>query len=175
MVNVKELINTMPQIGKVEWIGLRPKHKAPVETVDEVMVTVEGGLEGDHYSKSGGNRQVTLLQSEHLAAMASILQLDTIDPALMRRNIVVSGINLQAFADRQFQIGEVILEMTGICHPCSRVEQNLVPGAYNAMRGHGGVTAKVIQGGTIRVGDAVQLYNPEKQIITSANHQLSIL
>ena len=100
---------------------------------------------------------MTLLQAEHLEVMANMLKLEEIDPALMRRNILVLGINLQAFADRQFQIGEVVLEMTGGCHPCSRVEQNLVSGAYNAMRGHGGITAKVIQGGTIRVGDAVQL------------------
>lgn len=157
VVNLKELIGTMPQTGKVEWIGIRPVHKAPMETVQEVSVTLEGGLMGDHYSKNGGNRQVTLVQAEHIAAMASILQVKSIDPALLRRNIVVSGINLLAFADRQFQIGDVILEMTGICHPCSRVEQNLVPGAYNAMRGHGGITAKVIQGGTIRMGDAVKL------------------
>jgi MOSC domain-containing protein YiiM len=161
MTTIKELINTMPQIGKIDWIGIRPKHKAPVESVPEVSVTIENGLAGDHYSKNGGNRQVTLLQTEHLDAMAQILQLETIDPALMRRNIMVSGINLQAFADRQFQIGEVILEMTGLCHPCSRVEQNLIPGAYNAMRGHGGITAKVIRGGTIRLGDAVRLWMKE--------------
>jgi MOSC domain-containing protein YiiM len=157
MTNLKELLNTMPQIGQVEWIGVRPLHKAPVATVQEVAVTVATGLAGDHYSKTGGNRQVTLLQAEHLTAMANILQLESIDPTLMRRNIVVSGINLLAFADRQFRIGDAILQMTGICQPCSRMEHTLVPGAYNAMRGHSGITAKVIQGGTIRVGDAVQL------------------
>jgi MOSC domain-containing protein YiiM len=157
MTNLKELLNTMPQVGKVEWIGVRPRHKEPVEEVPEIVVTVENGLEGDHYSRKGGNRQVTLLQAEHLIAVAGILQIAKIDPALIRRNILVSGINLQAFSKRQFQIGEVILEMTGICHPCSRMEENLVPGAYNAMRGHGGITAKVMQGGTIRVGDPVKL------------------
>ena len=158
MRTLKELINTMPQVGKVEWIGVRPKHKAPVEKVQEVKVTTEHGLAGDHYSKNGGKRQVTLLQEEHLTAMANILQLDAVDPAVMRRNIIVSGINLQAFADRQFQIGDVILEMTGICHPCSRMEENLIPGSYNAMRGHGGITAKVIQEGMIRIGDEVRLW-----------------
>lgn len=158
MITLKELINTMPQIGKVAWIGVRPQLKVPVQEVQEVIVTVESGLTGDHYSKNGGKRQVTLIQQEHLTAVAGILQMDSIDPALTRRNIMVSGINLQAFANRQFQIGEVILEMTGICHPCSRMEKNLGLGAYNAMRGHGGITAKVIQGGTIHVGDVVKLY-----------------
>lgn len=150
----------MPQVGKVEWLGIRPKHKAAVERVTKVEVSLEQGLDGDHYSKAGGNRQVTLIQAEHIDTVAKILQLGTIDPALLRRNIVVSGINLLAFADRTFQIGEVILKMTGSCHPCSRMEEHLLPGAYNAMRGHGGITAKVIQGGTIHIGDPVQLYLP---------------
>lgn len=155
---LKELINTMPQAGKVEWIGVRPKYKAPLESVEQVLVSIENGLEGDHYNKSNGKRQVTLIQAEHLQAVAHILQLDHINPILTRRNIVVSGINLQAFADRRFQLGGVLLEMTGMCHPCSRMEENLGPGAYNAMRGHGGITAKVIHGGTIRIGDVVKLF-----------------
>lgn len=160
VIDIKELLNIMPQVGIVEWIGVRPQHKAPMAKVEAVAVSIDEGLTGDHYSKKGGNRQVTLIQLEHLIAMANILQLETIDPALMRRNIVVSGINLQAFTSRQFQIGEVILQMTGICHPCSQMEHHLLPGTYNAMRGHGGITAKVIQAGTIRLGDAVKLFIP---------------
>ena len=74
----------------------------------------------------------------------------SVDPGLTRRNIVVRGINLLAMKDKQFQIGEVVLEMTGLCHPCSRMEENLGPGGFNAMRGHGGITARVIKGGKVR-------------------------
>ena len=81
-----------------------------------------------------------------------------IDPRLTRRNIVVSGINLLAFKELKFQLGkEVILEMTGLCHPCSRMEENLGDGGYHAMRGHGGITAKVVRGGTVNLGDEVLL------------------
>ena len=80
---------------------------------------------------------------------------------LTRRNIVVSGINLLALAKRRFRIGEVVLETTGPCEPCSRMEENLGPGGYNAMRGHGGITARVAKGGTISVGDAVALHITE--------------
>lgn len=147
----------MPQIGKIEWIGLRPKKKATLVEVAEANIN-ENGLEGDHYSGSSKKRQVTLIQAEHLNAVASILQKEAIDPQLTRRNIVVSGLNLLALKDQKFQIGaDVILEMTGLCHPCSRMEENLGEGGYNAMRGHGGITTKVIKGGSIKVGDKVQM------------------
>ena len=152
-----ELLNSLPQIGKIEWIGLRPQKRAALESVGQASISLEDGLEGDHYSASSKKRQVTLIQKEHLDGVASILKQSSIDPSLTRRNIVVSGINLLAFKDRQFQLGEAILEVTGLCHPCSRMEENLGAGGYNAMRGHGGITAKVIKGGNIALGDQVRL------------------
>ena len=70
---------------------------------------------------------------------------------------MVSGINLLALKDKQFSIGEVVLEFSGLCHPCSRMEEYLGPGGYNAMRGHGGINARIITGGVIHVGDAVEV------------------
>ena len=155
---IRELLNSLPQMGKIEWIGIRPEKRGEMQSVEEVNVNVDTGLEGDHYSKKGGNRMVTLIQKEHLDTIASILQKKRIPPDLLRRNIVVSGINLLSLHNRQFQIGEnVILESTGYCHPCSRMEKNLGPGGYNAVRGHGGLTAKVIKGGHIKLGNEVRL------------------
>jgi len=148
----------MPQTGKIEWIGLRPSKKASLEEVTEAQITEADGLVGDHYTGTSKKRQVTLIQAEHLQTVASVLKKDAINPQETRRNIVVSGINILALKDKQFRIGEeVILEMTGLCHPCSRMEANLGEGGYNAMRGHGGITTKVIKGGTIKVGDAVAM------------------
>lgn len=155
---MKALFNTMPQIGKLEWIGLRPTKKAILQEVQEAIVDATTGLIGDHYSGKSGKRQVTLIQQEHLAAMAHIMKCDSVHPRLTRRNLVVSGLNLLALKDQKFSIGDdVILEMTGLCHPCSRMEENLGAGGYNAMRGHGGITARVIQGGQIRLGDELRL------------------
>jgi len=155
---MKELFDIMPQSGTVEWIGVRPERGAPLVVLAEVEALEKGGLSGDRYNGGPtGKRQVTLIQGEHLDTVAAILGKDLIDPGLTRRNIVVRGVNLLALHNRTFKIGDAVLEGTGYCHPCSRMETNLGPGGYNAMRGHGGILAKVVQPGIIRTGDAVLL------------------
>jgi MOSC domain-containing protein YiiM len=156
-IRMKDLFEIMPQVGQIEWMSIRPVKRGEVQPIAEIEVTVEAGLLGDHYGKEGGKRMVTLIQKEHIDVVESIMKTE-VDPKMLRRNIIVSGINLLALKEKVLQIGdEVQLEVTGICHPCSRMETNLGPGGYNAMRGHGGITAKVLQGGTIRVGDPVKM------------------
>ncbi len=155
---LSQLIQTLPQVGSLTWIGIRPARSAPLQTLEAVEALTDHGLAGDHYSgKPGSKRQVTLIQAEHIAAVASMLHRTELDPGLLRRNLVVQGINLLALKDRQFWVGEVLLEMTGLCHPCSRMETNLGPGGYNAMRGHGGITARILQGGNLYLGDTVKV------------------
>jgi MOSC domain-containing protein YiiM len=150
------LLDSLPQVGKVEWIGLRPSSDKAMESVSAVNVSQDIGLEGDRYAGKSKKRQVTLIQKEHLDGVSSLLG-KKVEPDSCRRNIMISGINLLAFKDRQFKIGEVVLEMTGPCHPCSKMERNLGPGGYNAMRGHGGITASVVSGGVIKLGQPVVL------------------
>jgi len=157
---VAQLLNTLPQTGRLEWIGLRPARREALLSVPEATVETDRHLLGDHARpKTGGKRQVTLIQHEHLASVAGYLGFDApVDPGRLRRNLVVSGLNLLALKNRQVRIGEeVVLEITGECHPCSRMEEELGPGGYNAMRGHGGLTARIVQGGLIRVDDVVQV------------------
>ncbi|MEM9325247.1 MAG: MOSC domain-containing protein [Bacteroidota bacterium] len=159
---IKDLLKKIPQVGRVEWISIRPQRREPPQSIPEVQVTQEAGLVGDHFaSQHSKKRQVTLIQSEHLTAVAGLLHRETIDPGLTRRNIVVSGINLLALKGLRFQIGSAILAGTGLCHPCTRMEENFGAGGYNAMRGHGGITAEVIEDGIIKVGDKVRLLNEE--------------
>lgn len=160
-LSIEELRGRMARAGKVEWIGVRPARRHPLVVCEEVVVTPEGGLVGDHYSGDSGKRQVTLIQAEHLEAVASFLGRPAVDPALTRRNIVVRGLNLLALQGRRFRIGSAVLEATGLCHPCARMEEYLGPGGYNAMRGHGGLTARVVKGGVIRRGNEVALLTNE--------------
>lgn len=155
MQNINDLFEVFPRLGRVEWIGIRAERRAPVTVVPSVAVSEKKGLIGDHYSGQSGNRHVTLIQAEHLPVVAAMTGRNTLDPGLVRRNIVVSGINLLALKDHSIQVGKVTLAITGQCHPCSKMETILGPGGYNAMRGHGGMTAKVLKGGTIHVGDEV--------------------
>ncbi|WP_462252393.1 MOSC domain-containing protein [Ekhidna sp.] len=155
---INSLISTLPQVGSLEWIGIRPERKKPLKNVLELNVSVDGGLEGDHFAgKYSLKRQVTLIQYEHLEAVFSIMGVSDFDPGIVRRNLVIKGVNLFALRDQKFRIGEVVFEGTGYCHPCSRMEENLGPGGYNAMRGHGGITAHVVSGGRIKIGDEVRL------------------
>jgi MOSC domain-containing protein YiiM len=155
------LLNAPMRPGCVVWIGLRPARRAPMQAVDAATLDPEQGLVGDHYSsRTGGARHVTLIQAEHLSAIAAYLGLDAVTPEQLRRNIVVSGINLAALKSRRFRLGDALLEATGECHPCSRMEEILGTGGYNAVRGHGGVTARVIEGGTVKPGDEVR--GPER-------------
>ena len=122
MNTLQNLIETLPQQGSVEWLGIRSARKLPLTPVERVEATTDRGLEGDHYSKISGKRQVTLIQAEHLDAVASMLGIDTIKPETARRNVVVRGINLLALKDKNFKLGDVTLAFTGLCHPCSRME-----------------------------------------------------
>lgn len=151
--SIKYLTSQFTKPGVVRWIGVRSGRGLPLTKKDSVEAKTGIGLEGDHYASKGGKRQVTLIQKEHIGAVASMTGLDEIDPSLLRRNIVVEGVNLTALKDKRFRLGTALLEYTGECHPCSRMEENLGNGGYNAMRGHGGITCRILEDGVIGIGD----------------------
>ncbi len=147
---------TLPRGGRVQWIGLRPARGVAMRVVESVTAAVGAGLTGDRYRGGSGKRDVTLVQAEHLPVIAALAGHATVLPATLRRNLVVSGIPLVALKGRRFRVGEVVLEGTAPCDPCSRMEAALGPGGFNAMRGHGGLCARIVSGGTMRLGDVVE-------------------
>jgi MOSC domain-containing protein YiiM len=160
MKTIRDL-NKPPEIeGRVEAIIVRGSPRDMARTVPATVALVGIGLADDRLGQRGeaelSTRQVTLIQAEHLDVIARLARVDKVDPVGLRRNLVVSGINLLALKNAKLQVGCALLEVIGPCQPCSRMEDSIGPGGYAAMRGHGGMTARVLVGGRINVGDVVK-------------------
>lgn len=146
------------QPGKIEWIGLRVKGSREIIEVDMAELLLNHGLVGDKSAQNpGSKRQVTLIQAEYFPVMESLLNKSKILPQTLRRNIVISGMNLSVLLKHRLKINTSILEITGKCAPCAKMEQALGRGGFNAMRNHGGINAVVRKGGVIKVGDEVEV------------------
>ncbi len=158
MTSTRALVDTVVAAGTVTAIVVRPGRRDPAHTLDHTRALVGRGLADDRHaarSRPRSPRQVTLLQAEHLPVIAALAGADHVDPVDLRRNLVVAGLNLLSAKERRLQVGDAVLEVTGPCHPCSRMEEALGPGGFQAMRGHGGMNARVVVAGDIAVGDRV--------------------
>ncbi|MDQ2076256.1 MOSC domain-containing protein [Marinimicrobium sp. ABcell2] len=162
---LEKLCQSLPE-GRLEWIGLRSERRGVVEVVESAFAVEGLGLDGDHrMTKTPGSaRQVTMISSEFIEAICRHTGHSSIDPALLRRNLVISGMNMNLLRHQRLQIGDVVLETTALCHPCSRMNEALGPGGAASMFGYGGLCAKIIQSGRMTVGDPVMRLAP------AANH-----
>lgn len=160
MKTIRDL-NRPPHVeGRVDLIIVRDSPRQVARSVESTVALAGIGLSDDRLGKRGeaelSTRQVTLIQAEHLGVIARLAHVQAVDPVGLRRNLVVSGINLLALKNAKLEVGEALLEIVGPCQPCSRMEETIGAGGYAAMRGHGGMTARVLKGGHIRVGDVVR-------------------
>ncbi|WP_137719728.1 MOSC domain-containing protein [Methylobacillus flagellatus] len=184
--DLRALTSRFPHAGRLELILLRPERRRPVLIAESVQAIAGAGLQGDRMAANpsrhagGSKRQVTLIQAEHLPAIAAFLGQAEVDPRLLRRNLLVSGLNLLAarslFEDQplRLQVGQALLEITGPCEPCSHMEEVLGSGGYNAMRGHGGLNARIVQGGTLRCGDVVRCLALPPVVTVAAQSSLNL-
>ena len=172
---LQAISQTLPQVGRLEAIIVRPARGADCFYLQQTMAIKGIGLADDRrglnsHTTVNGSRQVTLIQAEHIEVIAQLVGLSKLDPALLRRNLLVSGINLLAIKPlfkhhiNYLQVGQVLFEIVGDCDPCSRMETLLGAGGYNAMRGHGGVNAKIVQGGQLSVGDTIHFVTHTQQM-----------
>jgi MOSC domain-containing protein YiiM len=164
MKTIRDL-NAPPHVaGRVEAIIVRGASREPARRVTATVALAGIGLADDRLGVRGAadlsTRQVTLIQAEHLDVIARLARVDKVDPVGLRRNLVVSGINLLALKNARLLVGEALLEIVGPCQPCSRMEDTIGPGGYAAMRGHGGMTARVLVSGPVREGDGVRVAPP---------------
>ena len=160
MKTIRDLNAPPHVVGRVEAIIVRGSPRDPANRIEATTALAGVGLADDRLGRRGeaelSTRQVTLIQSEHLPVIAQLAGVGAVDALALRRNLVISGINLLALKNARLQVGEAVLEIVGPCQPCSRMEEAIGPGGYAAMRGHGGMTARVLTGGPIRVGDQVR-------------------
>ena len=147
---------------KIVSVHIAPTGGAPMESIADARAVASRGLAGDRYYEKlgtysndpGSGREVTLIESEAIAALEREYDIE-IDAALARRNIVTHGVALNHFVERQFAVGDVILRGTRLCDPCVHLEKLSRPGTMRGLIHRGGLRAEIIVGGIIRVGDAV--------------------
>ena len=144
--------------GTVTAIHVASEYGRPVEPVADVEAVVGKGLRGDRYY--GTSRQVTLVATGELSAAAAELGADRIDDGATRRNITVDLPSLPRAHGTRIEVGETVLEVWRDCAPCEVMETAVGPGARAALRDRAGVSATVVEGGVIRIGDPVRLTGP---------------
>ena len=147
---LRRYLDSDPAVGRVERIGTRPVKRGPVVEVDSWDLA-SAQDHGQHRAR----RAVTLIQAEHLPVIGSLLG-HAFDPLSLRRNLIVSGINLASLKWSTFSVGDVVLKGTMACDPCERMHDLLGPGGYAAMFEMGGLCTAIVTAGTIHVGDAVR-------------------
>jgi MOSC domain-containing protein YiiM len=125
------------------------RHK-PMKAVDQAMAVADRGFEGCIHARHGSKRQVLVIDSEILAEFSLV-------PGIMRENITTVGLNLGDLRTGQrVRIGAAVLEVTIPCEPCSRMDE-IRMGLQEELKGRRGVLCRVIQGGRIARGDAIEI------------------
>ena len=124
--------------------------RRPMREVEDVMAVADRGFQGCRYSRPGSRRQVLLVESETLESLG-------LAPGQVKENVTTRGARLNDLASgERLGIGQAVLEVTGPCGPCSRMDE-IRMGLQQELRGQRGILCRVIQGGRIRRGDAVQV------------------
>jgi len=158
--------------GSVVSLHIAPKASAPMESIESVQAVPGRGLAGDRYfletgtyspHPSHGGREVTLIETEAVAALFDGVQNAEggrlgikLSPAEARRNIATSGVPLNHLVGHEFWVGPVLLVGTRLCEPCKHLEKLTQQGVLAGLIHRGGLRARVLTEGVIRVGDSVR-------------------
>ena len=143
-------------MGRLVGIAIKAEKRADIYCLPEVRVSMESGVEGDHRGKAG-KRQVTVLSVEGWKEACREINKDL--PWTVRRaNLLVEGVALEEQVHGRLYVGDLVLEITGECDPCYRLEEQC-PGLEDALvpNWRGGVTCQVLTSAIIRLGDFVEL------------------
>jgi MOSC domain-containing protein YiiM len=149
--------------GVVEGIYITSEGSAAMERVDEVR-TIEGcGIEGDRYCEGTGYWtnygdvcEITLIEGEDLDYIEGELGI-SVKGGQHRRNIITRSISLEDLRGKRFTIGETVLEYDRPRPPCRHVQDLTQPGMTRALKGRGGICARVVRAGRIRARDVIEV------------------
>jgi MOSC domain-containing protein YiiM len=151
--------------GKIEAICIAPAASSPMQSVSAIEAVAGRGLAADRYlSGTGfysarptdpGAREVTLFAAETLDLLRSEHQIE-LRPDEHRRNLTTRGAVLDDLLGKQFRVGEVILEGVKDCPPCDHLQGLVGQPVLNPLINRGGIRARVVRGGIIRLGDTIE-------------------
>jgi MOSC domain-containing protein YiiM len=145
-------------VGTVAHIFIAPSRGAPMQSVVRAEAVTESGLIGDRYAdasiRRGPDYQLTLIELENIRAFEEVTD-HVLSADAPRRNIVTSGIALNALVGHQFRVGQVVAEGLELCEPCSLFKRRTYPEALRFFVGKGGLRARIVAGGVIAVGDLI--------------------
>ena len=142
--------------GRVEGIFIGPERTLP-EPVESVRAVAGRGLEGNRYfyDEAPPGRALTLIQAEALDAMHEDTGIE-LSAAESRRNVLTSGIDLNALVGKRFRVGDVECLGVELCHPCSSLQKVTQKGVIKGLVNRGGLNADILTDGEIVVGDRVE-------------------
>ncbi len=136
--------------GTISHLQIKVARDAPMQARDVLHAVADLGLDGDVNARAGSARQVLFMDEETLAAFE-------LPNGRVRENITTRGIALQTLAaGARVRAGAAVFEITKPCDPCGFID-DIRPGLREAMEGKRGMLARVIQGGELRVGDAIEI------------------
>ena len=148
----------MQNSGTIEAIYLAGVHGEQPHPVAFAVGVAGMGLEGDrNFGDSDPDScNITLIEAEAFERQRDEHGLD-LDPAGARRQVLVRGVDLGTFIGQRFTVGELECEGEERCEPCNHLTR--LVGTQVVLKGllHTGLRARILRGGTIRVGDDVRL------------------
>jgi MOSC domain-containing protein YiiM len=140
----------MTQMAYVANLFIAAERHKPMKAVKQVVAVADRGFEGCTHGRQGSKRQILIVDRETLAEFG-------LPPGVVRENITTVGLNVAEFkAGQRLTIGDAVLEVTIPCEPCSRMDE-IRMGLQDALRNRRGVLCRVIEGGRISQGDAVDV------------------
>lgn len=137
-------------MGEVLHLFFSLRHRLPMKEADQIRAIANKGFEGCAHGRPGSQRQVLLMDVE-------TLELFGVEPGSVKENITTRGVDLKTLKrGQQLRVGEALFEVAVPCEPCARMD-DIRPGLQAELRGRRGMLCRVVQGGTIRRGDRIEV------------------